>query len=376
MNISASPAAAIVMGALLATVAPSQFHWPPAFAAAPGNAVMNAPFSAPPGHPEARTRCMVVIHPASLPFPPGTVLTRLSLRRDVAYPNQAYPALAGDLTVKIGRALVTPDQVHDVRFNRLWDGLPTTVYRNLPPAVFQVPAGPAPGAALPPFDIVIPFTSSFPWQGGPLAIELVFAPTAGTSTWRVDSFVTAAPRSGSSRSLGAGCRGTNSFVPFHYAMPETTMPGAQLEVQVEGLPSNGLAAFHMLGFRSLPQPLDLGQIGGPVGCPLRIEPAILLTVPTENPSALFHRAVSRVQLPALAAAVGFQLYSQWLCLDTGVSASLPFVVSDALEITLGQVMPTPAPHSARTLWMYGATVFGNDKGRMVPADHGPVLRFN
>jgi hypothetical protein len=129
-----------------------------------------------------------------------------------------------------------------VRFNRLWDGLPTTVYRNLPPALFQVPAGPAPGAALPPFDIVIPFTTSFPWQGGPLAIELVFAPTAGTSTWRVDSFVAAAPRHGSSRSLGAGCRGTNSFVPFHYAMPETTMPGAQLEVQVEGLPSNGLAA--------------------------------------------------------------------------------------------------------------------------------------
>jgi len=77
---------------------------------------------------------------ASMPFPVGTLLTQVALRRDVAYPNQNYPASTGALTVKMGQTLVGPDQVADVRFDRLWDGLPTFVHRSPAQTPFSVPA--------------------------------------------------------------------------------------------------------------------------------------------------------------------------------------------------------------------------------------------
>ncbi len=360
--------------AVTSSAAVAQYHWPAAYGSAPGNAVLNAPFTALPGQPTSTTRMMVVIDPASLPFPPGTTLTRISLRRDTSYQSQAYGSITGELIVKIGRAASVPEQVRDVRFARLWDGVPTRVYKGTAP--FVVPGAPAPGSSLPPFDVVVPFTTSFVWQGGPLAIEFLFTPAAGTSAWRVDGFARARPRNGSSQKIGDGCTGSNGFRPFHYALPETTMPGALLTVQVEGLQSAQPLAVHMLGFASLPQPVDIGPFGGPAGCRLYIDPFVFFTRPTGDPSWQFQRAVSAVQLPAQPSAVGLPLFSQWALLDSGVGAPLQLTLSDALRITLGQVaVPMPTPR-ARTVWKYGATGFDTDSGKLVLDDYGPVLRFN
>jgi len=367
---------------LLAVAARAQYVWPAGLASSTGNAVMNAPFTSLPGHPTSTTRFMVVINQSSLPFSIGTALNRLSLRRDVRYPSQGYGSFTGTLNVKIGHAVNVPDQVHDVRFGRLWEGVPTTVYNGS----FVVPAGGAPGASVPPFSIVIPFLRTFTWQGGPLAIEFLWTPTSGSSTWRIDAF--AVPRiNGTSRLTGPGCTGSNGFTPLQFVLPETTMPGETLTVQMERskLPPTAGAlenlAFHVMGFQNTTYqgnalPRSLAGVGGPAACFLRTDVVLTYPIVVSNPSALFARATSRVALPAHPSLVGALLYSQWLLLDTGVAASLPITVSDALAITLGQIAPTPVPHAARTIWKYGSSGQGSDSGRMVLDDYGPVLRFN
>lgn len=370
----------------LAATAPAQYYWPAGSASTAGNAVMNAPFTSQPGHPTRTTRCMVILDPASLPFPVGTVLQRLSLRRDVSYPNQSYGPATGSLTVRIGRAAAVPGRVQDVRFVRLWEGTPTMVH-DVSATPFVLPAASPPGAGVPPFDLVIPFTAPFTWQGGPLAIELLWTPTSGSSAWRIDAFARARPQHGTFRPAGGGCQGSNGFTPLHYALPETTMPGALLTVQMEGarLPSSSgsieSVACHVLGlqnttYQGQPLPRALSSVGGPSGCFLRVDPLLTFTVPVSNPSALFARATNSIMLPPHPALVGTVLYSQWLMFDSGYNVPLPLIVSDAQAITLGSVAPPPAVRAACTIWKYGAGGFGSDSGLMVPDDYGPVLRFN
>lgn len=369
---------------LLASVAMAQFVWPANYASQAGNAVMNAPFSVTAGHPRPTTRMMVVIDQASLPFPPGTLLTRLSLRRDVAYANQSYPAIAGNLQLRLGRVASPPGGVQDVRFGRLWQDVPTTVF---PTGPFTVPASAAPGASLPGFQVVIPFARNFLYQGGPLGIDMVFTSTSGNAGWRIDAFTTANPVTGVSRAIGEGCVGTNGFYPYHFVLPETTMPGVPMTLQMEGarLPPSPTAlenfSFHLLGlqdqsYQGLPLPVSLAAFGGNPACMLRIDPLITTLVFQSNPSALFARARHSVSLPPHPALVGSTLYSQWMVFDGGFAAPLQFGVSDALAITLGQIAaPVSAPR-ARTIWKYGATGFDIDSGRMVKDEYGPILQFN
>jgi hypothetical protein len=368
-----------VAAAALAAVLPAQFVWPAVYAGAPGNAVMNAPFTAQPGHATNSTRCMVVLDASSLPFPTGTVLSQLSLRRDVGYGSQAYSGALGTLTVRIGPAVAAPDQIQDVRFSRLW-GAAWTEAAVIPN--FAIPAVPAPGSSLPPFSIVIPFTRTYTWTGGPLAIDMVFTPNSGFSQWRLDAFAQPRPQHGTSAPAGAGCVATNGFMPYHYALPETTMPGVPLVVQVEGgvLPSTPMAsenfAVHVVGVQSLSAPLPLAVVGGPAGCILHVDPLLTFTVLVGNNSKLYARATNTIALPAQPSFIGALLYSQWLLPDTATNAALPLIASDALAITLGQVAPAPQARVARTVWKYGATGFDNESGRMVPDGYAPILRFN
>jgi hypothetical protein len=360
---------------VLASGAVAQQVWPPQYANAPGNAVLNTPFTSPPGHPTAMTRTMVVIDPASLPFGPNTVISRLSLRRDTRYPNQGYGSCSGTLVVNLGRGVARPGDVHDVRFPRLWDGAWTTVYQSNQP--FVVPAAGAPGASVPPFNVVVNFTRNFVYTGGPLVVEFQFTPTSGSTAWRVDGFAVPRPANGSFRSVGLGCQGSNGRKPFHYVLPETALPGAVLTTQVEELHGAQPLALHMLGFQAQPQPIDLGALGvGPAGCMLRIDPVLQFPCAASLASPGFRRATSQVQLPAQPAAVGALLYSQWLGFDAGVQSALPIVLSDAHEITLGQVWSAPTMPSARTIWKYGALSYGNVSGKMVLDDYAPILRFN
>ncbi len=371
---------------LVAPSALAQLVWPAAYATAPGNAVMNAPFSAYTGQPTGATRCMVIIDPSSLPFPVGTVLTRLSLRRDRTYASQGYGAFTGSLSVRLGRAIVAPDGVQDVRFGRLWDGNATQVF-NAAGSSFVLPVAPAPGAGLPPFNVVIPFTTNFTWQGGPLAVDLLWTPSSGSSVWRLDAFAT--PRgNGTFRTLGPGCAGSNGFTPFHYALPETTLPGSMLTLQMEGAvrpPTPGTlqdVSLHLIGlsgttYMGLPLPLNLATVlGMPAGCFLRTDVLLSTLVPVTNSSALFGRSQVQIALPSTPAFAGAQLYSQWLLFDLGVNAPFQATVSDGIEITLGQVPPPAAPRRARTLWKYGATGFDIDSGRMAADEYAPVMRFN
>lgn len=365
--------------AALAAVLPAQFVWPTAYTGAPGNAVMNAPFTAQPGHATNSTRCMVVLDAASLPFPTGTVLSQLSLRRDVGYGNQSYSGSSGTLTVRIGPAVAPPDQIQDVRFARLW-GAAWTEAAVIPN--FAVPAAPAPGGSVPPFSIVIPFTRTYTWSGGPLAIDMVFTPSSGSAQWRVDAFAQPRPQHGISSPAGAGCVATNGFAPYHYALPETAMPGVPLVVQVEGgvLPSSPVAAenfaVHVVGLQNLPAPLPLAVVGGPSACMLHVDPLLTYTVLVGNNSKLYARATNTIALPAQPSFVGAVLFSQWLLPDTATNAALPLIASDAQAIMLGAIAPAPQARLARTVWKYGATGFDNESGRMVPDGYAPILRFN
>lgn len=368
----------------IAAALPSQFVWPATYATAPGNAVMNAPFTAQSGHATNTTRCMVVIDGPSLPFPTGTPITQIALRRDVGYPNQGYTGSTGTLRVRIGAAIAPPDQIQDVRFSRLWGNTWTeaAVIQN-----FAVPAAPPPGSSIPPFGIVIPFTNTYTWNGGPLAIDIVYTPNSGSSQWRIDAFAEPRPQHGTSTQTLLGCPASNGFTPYHYALPETTMPGANLVVQVEGgpLPASPAAlenfAFHLIGlqnatYQGIPLPVPLASVGGPAGCSLGIDPMLTYLVFVDNKSKQFSRAANSVPLAPAPILVGAILYSQWLLPDSGQNAPLGLAVSDAQAITLGQIAPPTFTRSARTIWKYGATGFDNESGRMVPDGYGPILQFN
>lgn len=380
--------AAVVLGTTTATSV-AQLVWPAAYSTAPGNAVLNAPFTVGSGHPTTSTKFMVVIDPATLPFGTGTVLSQLSMRRDASYTTTPYAASTGALRVRIGRTLVGPDLVQDVRFHRLWDGVPTQVFNATSSTPFTVPAGPAPGASLPPFNLVIPFTTTFTWSGGPLGIEITWTPTSGSSAWRLDGFMVPESTPGTFRTLGPGCPGSHGFSAFQYALPETNRPGTLLTIQAEGgvrgtTPSLQDWAVHTIGLSNtlwgtIPLPVDLqGPLGMPAGCLLRVDPLVITPVPVTNPSVLFTRAVVQYVMPNQPHIAGGQLYSQWVFLDLGINAPFQGTISDGIEITLGSLAPPAAPRTARTIWKYGAqpTVNETDSGRMVPTGYGPILKFN
>lgn len=364
---------------MLLGVGVAQQVFPAGYATTPGNAVANAPFSAPAGLPTTTTRLMVVIDPAAVPVPVGTTLTQLALRRDVAYAT-AYNGFQGSLRVRIGTAIAPPDGIQDVRFARLWQGTPHTA-RDVTAGPLSVPAAAA-GPGVPPFTLTIPFTSAWTWPGGPLAIEFLFTPSAGSSSWRCDAFTTGRGN-GSFRLLGQGCAGSNGFTPYHYPLPETLVPGATLKLRLEGAsrpPAPGSlldVSLHLLGFAALPAPIDLAPLlGTPPGCALRIDPLFQSLAPTGDPSVQFQRAEQQIPLPATAALAGMALYSQWLCFDLGTGSAFPATISDAVEMTLGQLPPPPAARRARTLWKYGASGLDNDSGTLAADEYGPVLRFN
>lgn len=375
------------LGAALALSAgaSAQYVWPPQQAATPGNAVMNAPFRSVPGAPTTKTRCMVVLDAASVPFPIGTTINQISLRRDASYGAQGYAALQGNLRVRMGRAVAAPDAIQDVRFARLWQGAPTQVF-DAPSGNFSAPAAPAPTGGAAPFTVVVPFQRPFTWQGGPLAIEFLYTPTAGSSLWRVDAV--AAPRSsGSFRSLGPGCTGTTGYRGQQYVLTETAVPGGLMQVVVEGAvrpPAPGSLqdlAIHVLGtsgsvLGGAPLPIDLGPLlGTPSGCLLRNDAAATLTVPLSNPSLLFGRATNQIAVPSTAAIAGARLYSQWLLFDLTLASPFRATVSDGIEITVGPFVGGAAPRRARTLWKYGATGFDIDCGVLAEGEYAPVLRF-
>lgn len=369
----------------LAMPAAAQAVWPAGYANTPGNAVLNAPFRSVAGGPTATTRCMVVLDASSVPFPVGTTISQVAMRRDAAYAGQAYPGLQGSLRVRMGRAIAAPDAIQDVRFARLWQGTPTQVF-DAPNGTFALPAASAPTGGAAPFQVVVPFQTPFVWQGGPLAIEFLFTPAAGSSLWRVDGV--AAPRSsGSFRLVGRGCAGSAGFRGQQYVRTDTAVPGGQMQVVVEGAvrpTSPGSlqdVALHLLGTSSsatggVPLPIDLGPLlGTPGGCLLRNDVVASQTVPLANPSLLFGRATNLVTVPASASIAGAQVFSQWLLFDLGVAAAFPATISDSIEITVGPFVGPQAPRRARTLWKYGATGFDIDSGQMSEGEYAPVLRF-
>jgi hypothetical protein len=377
-----SPTSRVILFAaaspLLAAAGTAQVVWPPAFASVRGNAVMNGPFTVAPHLANTSTRWFVVLDASTVPFPVGTVIHRLSLRRDASYP-QAYASATGQMVVRMGKAAAAPGALDDVRFWRMFDGPSKAVFNTTPQTPYALPGASAPtGSAPAPFSVVIPFQRPYTWTGGPLAIEISWTPAAGTSTFRLDA-VALPRRAGTSRNVASGCTGSNGFEPTHFVLPETTSPGATLQTQLEGArtPVNSLEllAIHALGLPPA-SPLPLSAIGGVPGCNLRVDPLLTQAVVVGNPSRMFARALSATALPANQGLVGVVLQSQWLCFDTAFATPLPLTASDTQAITLGPVAVPAAPRSVRTWWRYGSALQGHEAGHMVTDDYGPVLLFN
>ena len=355
--------------------------WPASYATRPGEGALNTPFSVATGVATNASRLLVVIQAASLPFPSGTVIHELAFRRDRQDSSTAYGAMSGQLRVLIGTTSVAPDQIHDAHMGDLWSAAPTQCLD----AAVSLPAAAAPGATLPGFTAVFPLAAPFTWTSGNLVIDLRFIATPPT-TWRVDAMASPPQQDGRLRPIGAGCRGSNGFLPISTASLDTAVPGSTLHLRVDQtrIPATAQApdnfALSWLGdsasqYSGVPLPFSLQPLGLPSGCWLRTSMTAVQVVPVGSPSLVFARAESFWRLPSDPGLVGATLYAQWLLNDSGLTAPLRMTVSDALAITLGT--PDPAPHRwiGSVLWRYGATGSDHESGVPPYQELAPVIRF-
>jgi hypothetical protein len=369
--------------ALLAGTAAGQVVWPPG-TSGPGNDKQDAPFTTW-SVSGSRTRSMALLDGASFASLGIGTVQKLSFRRDGVDRTTTYPSQSGRLRLEIGEVRSVADAT--TTFARNWVGTPLLVFDG---QVSLPNAPPPPGTAAAPW-VGLPF--SMPWRspGGHVGIDMLWESSA-QRTWSRDAVTIDRGAAGTFRSIGGGCRASNGFEPSLYVAPATAVPGLILEVGMWGAPVTSptgaqMPAAHLFG-GALPAPLTLAPSLAS-GCWLRLAQVGVQFVPTwwttsawnqpngpSTPYPGFVRGVAWLPLPNSPAFQGRRLISQWLAPDLGTRTPLSFVVSDAIEITLGNVDPRPGTPIGRTIWLYGARGDALDAGHRAPGDYVPVLGFN
>ena len=187
--------------------------------------------------------------------------------------------------------------------------------------------------------IRVQFSSPYAYSGGTLCIDIVGSPIGGQEPgwWMTDAADEG--QTGSITDLGGGC-GTFGVGTFRSAIAgRTLVAGTTAQMIARGTPYGlGVAA---VGPKFIPGvPLAaLGFTNAPPGCAIHLSQIDLLAarifLPDPDPqlAAMGARADFELKIPAIPAALGFQMTTQWF--DWTQTAT-----SNAIEWTISTSMPT------------------------------------
>jgi hypothetical protein len=366
------------MGLLCTVAARAQATrvWPTGYASTPGQDAMSSPFTVNRAAPGNKTRSMTTIVGSSLPFGPGSVVTRLGFRRDARYRSVTYQASqAGHLSVYMGaiRSAATPNANMDAN----WLGAPSLVFD----ANLDVPAAAPPGTGTAaPFSLTLTLGQPFTYRGGDIAIDLTFQASPG-SLWRRDAVaLDAGPATGSWLTIGSGCAGSQGFTGYTYPRIESTVPGRTLQIELEGAVLPSTLGLNILGesmntFAGVPLPFNLQAQGLGSSCFLRCSIALAQPVAVATASTQFSRGRAQWPLPNSPSLVGATLFSQWLLSDPGVTSPTKLTVSNGIAVTLGAPDPNPRTIAGRTIWRYEACGCVLDGGAFSSKEFVPITEF-
>lgn len=265
----------------------------------------------------------------------GRTITAFELRRTAA--NEVYQGGSVSMSVRLSAAAVPPLQASN-EFASNVGSAPVQVFAG----VVTLPTSPpqiGPSVAwVPQNTLRIAFTTPFVYTGGPLCIDIVGTPIAGSNAdwWMADAMFE--DIAGTTLDLGGGC-GTYGGPTHQWSniARRTLLPGAYARFFAYGPPmSFGVAAF---GTRaSTPIPLSLLGFNSGSGCNLMLGSldALLLSVfePETHPGLTARGGVAdiRIKIPADPAVFGATMTTQWLEWSQ-------MATSNAIEWSVASAMP-------------------------------------
>lgn len=187
--------------------------------------------------------------------------------------------------------------------------------------------------------IRIQFSTQYIYSGGPLCIDIVGSPIVGQEPgwWMTDCVDEG--QVGMLTDLGGGCGMFGSAPLRSHVEQRSLVAGATARMRATGTPYGlGIVAIGPSFIPGTPLGL-LGFNNAPAGCALHLSQIDLLSatvfIPDPDPlmSVMGARGDFKLPIPALPAALGFQLTTQWF--DWTQSAT-----SNAIEWTIAPSMPS------------------------------------
>ena len=352
--------------------------WPPEFRWWTGEHAQATPFSLSPNQTATKARNMTVINPASLPFGKGSTISGIAFRREGEGEGTYAAQTGGRLRVQFGATNRTELNLSH-RFDDNWSQTPTIVFDQS----LNLPQAPPP-TGNPPFAIPVAFTKPWTYNGGGMAIDLLYSHTAATTEWFRDAATySRGDRRGRSSTIGPGCTGSNGMAPYTYALTGTALPGRELVIALYGsvppVQPEEFYAINIVGYStqnhgSTPLPFDLSLIGLGTGCKLYQNIIIFQAFTVTPANAQYSRAYALYPIPNSPFLANTAVYTQWFCFDSQVGSSLKVTASNGAEIFLGE---PGTPHNiGQTLWLYGASGGSTDMGETMPGqDYVAVIEF-
>jgi hypothetical protein len=273
-------------------------------------------------------RVQIIIAGSELTELSGKQLTGIVLRRDTSHTG-ALAQAQGQVVVRIGLAASSPESAA----RGFAVNLPQSVevYRGAitAPASPASPAGPSWSAQ---DSAALQFTTGFHYTGGPLCIELEALANAAT-WWPVDAKTD--PAGGQATSIGASCGSLQDWVETAGVFPAGLVIGRTATFYLNGGPRN--PAWLLLGFRLLPQSLDLGPFGAP-GCWLHVDPITAMpSVLSDGAAGFAGQGLANVHLhlPVDTGLFGARFAAQWVELQGAT-----FSTSNAIDCQIASIPPT------------------------------------
>lgn len=310
---------------LLMPLAPAQRVTcvPGGLAQAEGQGLLELPFSRGP------SRTLILVDPALLGgLGSPAAITALGLRPDGGNPFAAQ-ALTLEVVLSTGRTSPAAPQAEYAK-NRGADA--ATV---LPKVALSLPAAGLPSAPPSAVRAWLRFAKGFPYQGGPLCVEVASHAAPG-GAWDVDSAPAAPFGFGRAVYEGLACPAGGNRI----ASAPVPWPGAPVDwkTRLEAATPGASAALLLLGaglstWGGQPLPWSLDRLLGTSGCTLYTDLVLGLAAAVSAGKA----EVDMGGVPALAALEGASFTAQWLVPDPALAGGIG--ASALARVRLGQAPP-------------------------------------